>query len=156
MLHRFLLAVWSRLPVWLQDRLANLLFPRLNVGVVAIIMRHGTHVLLARHTYKRTPWRLPGGYLGRGEQPIDGLRRELGEELGYVLTAGRLLYAETASQRRLLTLYYLVEAEGTFRPSAEIAALQSWPLDALPAGLPDEQRRALAVAAADGLPTSSG
>jgi ADP-ribose pyrophosphatase YjhB (NUDIX family) len=141
-----LLAVWSRLPPWLQDRLANLLSPRLNVGVVAIILRHGTHVLLAEHTYKSTAWHLPAGYLGRGEQPAEGLRRELREELGYQMETCRLLHAETARRRRLLVLYYLVEAEGTFRPSAEIAALRPWPLDALPGKLSAAERRALVLA----------
>jgi ADP-ribose pyrophosphatase YjhB (NUDIX family) len=115
------------------------------VGVVAIILRHGTRVLLALHTYKRTACHLPGGYLSRGEQPAEGLRRELREELGYTMITCQLVHAETDRHRRLLTLYYLVEAEGTFRPSAEVRALRPWPLDALPADLPATQRRALAL-----------
>jgi hypothetical protein len=43
------------------------------------------------------------------------------------------------------TLYYLVEADGIFTPSAEASALRPWPLDALPPELPAGQRRALAL-----------
>jgi ADP-ribose pyrophosphatase YjhB (NUDIX family) len=86
-----------------------------------------------------------GGNYRRGEPPAEGLRRELQEELGYHMEMCQLVHAETDRHRRLLTLYYLVEAEGTFRPSAEISALHPWPLDALPADLPAEQRRALAL-----------
>jgi ADP-ribose pyrophosphatase YjhB (NUDIX family) len=118
--HRLLLGLWRLFPPSLQDRAANVLYPRLNVGVVAIILRHRTHVLLAEHTYKQAPWHLQEGYLGRGEQPAEGLRRVLAEELGYQMETCRLLHAEGNRRRRLLTLYSLVEAGGTFRPSVEV------------------------------------
>jgi ADP-ribose pyrophosphatase YjhB (NUDIX family) len=146
MLHRLLLRLWARLPFWVRARLSWLLSAKLNVGVCAIILRHGTHVLLVHHTYKlKAPWQLPGGFLKAGEQPAEGLRRELAEELGLSVDTCRLVHAE-AWTRRQVTLYYLVEATGTFRPSAEISALQPIPLDALPATLPADQRRALLLA----------
>jgi hypothetical protein len=57
----------------------------------------------------------------------------------------RLVHADRVRPHHL-TLYYLVEATGTFRPSAEISALRPFPLDALPATLPANQRRALLLA----------
>jgi ADP-ribose pyrophosphatase YjhB (NUDIX family) len=146
MSHRLLLSLWSRLPNWSRSRLSWLLSAKLNVGVVAIILRHGTHVLLAEHTYKpRAPWQLPGGFLKAGAQPAEGLRRELAEELGLVMETCRIIHAETWTKRQV-TLDYRVEATGTFRPSAEISALQPFPLDGLPATLPADQRRALLLA----------
>jgi ADP-ribose pyrophosphatase YjhB (NUDIX family) len=141
-MHRFLLATWSLLPSRVQGLVGDLLHDRVTVGVVAIMLRHGTHVLLAEHTYRRPAWCLPGGYVARGEQPAAALRRELREELDYVLETCRLVHAERA-RRHHLTLYYVVKVSGTFRPSAEISALQEFPLDALPESLPADQRRAL-------------
>jgi hypothetical protein len=77
---------------------------------------------------------------------VSSLRRELAEELGYRMETCRLLHAETNRRRRLLILSYLVEADGTFRPSVEVRGLRPWPLDDLPPGLPTEERRALLLA----------
>jgi hypothetical protein len=61
----------------------------------------------------------------------------------------RLVHAERPRPHHL-TLNYLVEASGTFRPSPEVSAVQPFPLDALPPDLPAEQRRALMLAAPSG------
>ncbi|MFA7594781.1 MAG: NUDIX domain-containing protein [Novosphingobium sp.] len=39
-------------------------------------------VLLVRHSYGREHWALPGGAIGRRENPVDAARRELREEVG--------------------------------------------------------------------------
>lgn len=48
-------------------------------------------VLLVRHSYGSRRWMLPGGGLGRRENPLDGARRELAEETGCALHDARLL-----------------------------------------------------------------
>jgi len=52
---------------------------RRSVNVVAFD-RHG-HVLLVRHSYGRPVWALPGGAIGKHEDPVAGAMREIREEL---------------------------------------------------------------------------
>ncbi|MGI8801654.1 MAG: NUDIX hydrolase [Solirubrobacteraceae bacterium] len=50
------------------------------------MLMNGEDVLLVRHTYgSRRHWDLPGGFVGRGEEPILAACREMEEELGLVL-----------------------------------------------------------------------
>lgn len=82
-LHRALLPLAHRVRRrWRQWRKAPL------AGVSMIVTRPDGAVLLVRHSYGSRAWSLPGGGLGRGEEPAAGARRELGEELG--LTGGTL------------------------------------------------------------------
>jgi 8-oxo-dGTP pyrophosphatase MutT (NUDIX family) len=50
-------------------------------GVHAVPMTPAGKVVLVRHTYAKG-WRLPGGGIGRGEEPLAAILRELEEEIG--------------------------------------------------------------------------
>lgn len=54
-------------------------------GVSIIVTNLSGDVLLLRHSYGPPVWGLPGGGLGRGEDPLACARRELHEELGITL-----------------------------------------------------------------------
>jgi 8-oxo-dGTP pyrophosphatase MutT (NUDIX family) len=51
-------------------------------GVSVIVTNLGGDVLLLKHSYGPAVWSLPGGGLGRGEDPLAAARREVREELG--------------------------------------------------------------------------
>jgi 8-oxo-dGTP pyrophosphatase MutT (NUDIX family) len=51
-------------------------------GVSVIITNLGGDVLLLKHSYGPMAWSLPGGGLGKGEDPLAAARREVREELG--------------------------------------------------------------------------
>ncbi|MBP6297912.1 MAG: NUDIX hydrolase [Anaerolineae bacterium] len=56
--------------------------PRFTMGVVGIILDPTDRVLLAEHVYHPlVPWGVPGGAVGRGEDPATALAREFQEEL---------------------------------------------------------------------------
>jgi ADP-ribose pyrophosphatase YjhB (NUDIX family) len=55
-------------------------------GVSVIVTNLGGDVLLLKHSYGPDVWSLPGGGLGRGEDPLEAARREVREELGIELT----------------------------------------------------------------------
>ncbi len=50
-------------------------------GVSVVITNLTGDVLLLKHSYGADVWSLPGGGLGRGEDPLEAARREVREEL---------------------------------------------------------------------------
>ncbi len=54
-------------------------------GVSVVITNLTGDVLLVKHSYGPDVWSLPGGGLGRGEDPLAAVRREVREELGVEL-----------------------------------------------------------------------
>jgi ADP-ribose pyrophosphatase YjhB (NUDIX family) len=64
----------------------------------ALITDPAGRVLLVKPNY-RDHWLLPGGMVDDGETPEDACARELKEELGLDLTAGRLLVVDWAPPR---------------------------------------------------------
>jgi ADP-ribose pyrophosphatase YjhB (NUDIX family) len=117
------------------------------VGALIVRSREGVQeILLTRRAidpYKGL-WDLPGGYLDNGEHPEDGLRREIGEELGTTVLGVRLfslgvdeyLRLDVAEEARfVLGLYYRCEipADASLVPADDVAEAAWFPLAALPA-----------------------
>lgn len=76
-LHRALLPLAHRVRhVWRRWRKTPI------AGVSVIITNLGGDVLLLKHSYGPDVWSLPGGGLGRGEDPAAAALREVREELG--------------------------------------------------------------------------
>ena len=71
-----------RVPTPLFERAVRLGSPSYTLGAACLI-EHDGKVLLVQTAYRRT-WSLPGGLLDRREPPLDGLRREVREEVGRV------------------------------------------------------------------------
>jgi ADP-ribose pyrophosphatase YjhB (NUDIX family) len=63
----------------------RLLTPNYTVGAVAVCADPSGRVLLVR-SRQHAGWGLPGGLVRRGEVPVDGLAREIEEELAIVLS----------------------------------------------------------------------
>ena len=103
---RVLYRMWPRLPHWCRRLALRLALPRHSLGVCAVIQDQRGRVLLAHHTYRPSPWGLPGGFVRRREQPHHALARELTEELGTDARIGPLLYAELHEPSSHLTLYF--------------------------------------------------
>jgi 8-oxo-dGTP pyrophosphatase MutT (NUDIX family) len=68
-----------------------------HVGAIAIVLNdvdergEAPVVLLARHTFHGDRWRLPGGWMRRGERPERACEREVLEETGVEVRAVELL-----------------------------------------------------------------
>ena len=110
----------------------------LTLGVRVAAFDEGGRVVLVKHTYV-PGWHFPGGGVEPGETAHDALVRELREEALIELKAEARLHAvylnRHASQRDHVLLY--VARDFSFvdlkRREFEIADVQAFPLDALPA-----------------------
>jgi len=60
-------------------------------GVSVLVTDLEGRLLLVRHSYGSDSWALPGGGIGRSEQPEDAARREVREEVGCALEQVRVL-----------------------------------------------------------------
>ncbi len=60
--------------------------PSYTVGAVCVI-EHDGEILVLWQPHRRG-WSLPGGLLGRGEEPADAVRREVAEEVGLDIDPG--------------------------------------------------------------------
>jgi 8-oxo-dGTP diphosphatase len=90
--------LYERDPAAWQAHLAegNATQPRKRVGADMLIRDMHGHLLLVDPRYK-PDWDLPGGMSEANEPPADTVRRELKEELGLDLHAGRLLCVDWVS-----------------------------------------------------------
>ena len=116
LLNRGLLALWRAMPDGLRPLALRLGTARVSVGVCALVQDARGRLLLTHHTYREQPWGLPGGFIGRREQPGVALARELREELSVAAVIGPLVYAETWLPGQHMTLYYTTALRGVPPP----------------------------------------
>ncbi len=91
-------------------------------------------------------WNVIGGFLLYGEDPLEGLRREVREELGVDCTVGELVASSADTYGpggvALLCLYFRVcLSPGTCVPQDDVTELRWFPLDALPEKMAFESDR---------------
>jgi ADP-ribose pyrophosphatase YjhB (NUDIX family) len=139
----------KRLGVWLTE-------PRFAATAGAIITDEGGRVLLLRHVFRGgSGWGIPGGFIEKGEQPEEAVRRELREEVGLELAEVRLIQARTLRETQQIEFLFRARARrgSEARPeSAEIRGVGWFEPDALPEGLSADQRRLIARALESGAP----
>ncbi len=150
-----LMAAWKKLPIpfFLRRWYTNATNTGYLVGVNAVITNDAGEVLIFHHTYRKTPWGIPGGFLG-DEDPAEGLRREVREESGMELEITGII-----DSRRVVNVYGVrfIEmtfaaryAGGEFRRCDEVddfmfAKPGSWPV-----GMRMDQQRLIAKYIEDG------
>jgi len=80
---------------WLMLLTVELFGPQHHVGAVGVVFNDEGEVLLVEHVFRPNyNWGLPGGWVERGENPADTVRREFEEELGTKLDIKRLLVCD--------------------------------------------------------------
>ncbi|MCW2601128.1 MAG: hydrolase [Frankiales bacterium] len=157
--------VYRLLPRWLQRRAVRFSTPNFTVGAIGLITVDGSQVLLVRQTY-RSGWVPPGGLLGRGEQPIEALVREVREELGLELSFGpwhRVAFDARRQGVGFVSVAVVPEGTVVFPRSPEIREVGWFRVDDLPPmpndfyeGMPPEDLDALRLAGAEATGPRSG
>jgi ADP-ribose pyrophosphatase YjhB (NUDIX family) len=125
----------------------------------ALLERDG-RVLLARRAFepRRGYWDLPGGFLEEGEEPLDGLRREVREELGIDVEPVALIgtHVEPYDEHYVLGLTWLVHGDGEPVAADDVSELAWVGPDELPAEMAFAHQEALLRAWAAGSLGGSG
>jgi ADP-ribose pyrophosphatase YjhB (NUDIX family) len=126
---------WHR-GLMLLVRLGSWLFGSVyTTGALAVVFRRDGSVLMVKPRYRRG-WGLPGGFLKRGEQPVNTLRRELLEETGLAIDAERPHEVYVQRKRRHIDHLFVVrltsEQEAIPRARYEISHASWHRLDDLP------------------------
>jgi ADP-ribose pyrophosphatase YjhB (NUDIX family) len=125
----------------LQGIAASIIRPRYQVAVGAMIFNEMGQLLLCEHTYRRLhPWGLPGGDLKFGEDPVEGIKREIMEETGLKVKNARLLLVENSNEIHHITLTYLCACtEGSFIPNDEVSSIRYFETNTLPDFFKEQQ-----------------
>jgi ADP-ribose pyrophosphatase YjhB (NUDIX family) len=127
-----------RLGVWLAE-------PRFTVTVGAVVLDGRGRVLLLKHVFRKgSGWGIPGGFIEKGEQPEEAIRRELREEAGLEVGEARVVTARTLRRPRQIEILFLARASRGANArvaSTEISHVEWFATDALPDALGKDQRR---------------
>jgi len=118
-------------------RLYRLTQPRYTAGVNGVLLDDAGRVLLVEHVYHpRHPWGLPGGWMGRGENPAEALVREFLEETALRVSVVRPLVIQNGHfWGSHLDIAFLLQSHtplDQIRLSSELTAYGWYALDALP------------------------
>jgi len=147
-LHRALYRVAHRARV-LWYRLAR---PR-SEGVCVVATDPEGRVLLVRHSYGSRKWSLPGGGMGRGEDPVACGLREFREELGCGLDDARLAASFMDTLYGVPHSGHVIAARVAGIPRAdgrELTEAEWFDPDRLPAEINSRVARRIAMARGEG------
>lgn len=142
---RLLAGVWRGAPSFVRRWGVALWQPRFMVTAGAVVCDERGRVLLLHHVFRKgTGWGIPGGFLARGEQPDEALRRELLEETGLGLEAVELAFVRTLSHAHQVEIIFRARLRASAldlrKESLEIDDAEWFERAALPDGLSADQR----------------
>lgn len=135
-----LLTGWKHLPLGKTLRRIGLWIfnDRFLIGVTGVIFDKKNRILLLKHTYRKNPWSLPGGYLQSQEYPKSGLQREIFEETAFKVKIIRIITTKTDQKGRIDLSYFGEYVSGKFTPSEEVNDYKWVKIDQLPRLIADQ------------------
>lgn len=141
MLKKVLGVVWRHTPRSVRRWGVRILEPRFTVTAGAVVTDDSGRVLLLNHVFRPgSGWGIPGGFIEKGEQPEEAIRRELREEIGLELERAELAFVRTLRRPSQVEIIFRGRARGVPESqSVEIKSADWFALDQLPKGLPRDQ-----------------
>lgn len=90
---------WKIIGYRMRARIVRATQSTFTVSAAAVILNQGGEVLILNHVLRpASGWGLPGGFLNTGEQPDEGIRREIREETGIELDNLRMFRVRTLNR----------------------------------------------------------
>jgi 8-oxo-dGTP diphosphatase len=136
-------ALWKRTPGSVRRRVVRFGQRRFTVTAGAFIFDDQGRILLLEHVFRPdSGWGIPGGFIGKGEQPEAALRRELREEIGLEVSDVELLFVRALPRPKQIEMYFRAKPMGPAVPcSFEIKRADWFPIDKLNCDLSRDQRQ---------------
>lgn len=140
MLMQLLGKIWKRMPRPMRARVARSIQVKFTVSAAAVVTNGEGQVLLLNHILRPdSGWGIPGGFVDRGEQPEETLRREVREETGLELGDVRQYRVRTLGRH----IEVIFTARGIGEPhvlSREITEARWFDLDGMPFEMSVDQK----------------
>lgn len=132
MLKKIIGTIWRKIPYLMRRQLVRSSQTMFTVSVAAIITNDDNQVLLLDHVLRiGSGWGIPGGFIKRGEQLEEGLRREIREETGLELENVTILRMRTLD--RHIEVLFRATAKGEPQvKSREIKAVKWFTDETIP------------------------
>ncbi|MFI9723791.1 NUDIX domain-containing protein [Streptomyces sp. NPDC052396] len=140
---RIVARLWRIIRGPMQWRVLWLAHAKFMVGVTGVVRDDQGNVLLLRHRMwpADRPWGLPTGYAIKSEEFPLTIAREVKEETGLDVKAGRLVHLKSGYKLRLEVAYEAQLVGGTLKiDSFEILEASWFSPDSLPEGLQESHR----------------
>ncbi|MFC4115329.1 NUDIX domain-containing protein [Nonomuraea zeae] len=145
---RLLTRVWRSLGGRLQWRLVWLKHATFMIGVTGVVRDDEGRVLLLKHRLwpEGRQWGFPTGYANRSETFQATVEREVFEETGLSVRAGRLLQVKSGFRLRVEVAYEAALAGGTLKiDPVEVLEARWFDPDRLPDEVQPSHRQLLAL-----------
>ncbi len=140
MLMQVLGKIWKMMPRGMRARVARSIQVKFTISAAGVITNSSGQVLLLDHVLRPdSGWGIPGGFVDRGEQPEETLRREVREETGLDLEDVRLQTVRTLGRH----VEVIFTARGIGEPqvmSREITELRWFDVSSMPPEISRDQR----------------
>ena len=136
-------SIFRYLPGVFRRRLVRIGQRRFTVTAGAFVFDEQGRLLLLEHEFRPdSRWGIPGGFLNKSEQPEEGMRRELREEVALEVDDVQFLFARTLTGPRQVEIYFACTTQGEPTPNSfEIRKAGWFAPDDLPGDLSRDQRR---------------